>query len=436
MAIGMNEPTSRAAAAKPARNFGQRREATTIVISGNGRNRTINISPLVVSIAFSIAMTFSIGYFAATAYLVFHDDLVTAAMAHNARLRHEYEDRIANLRANLDRVTSRQLLDQQAIETRIAELMNRQAMLGGREGKLGELIERARENGVKTGEAAPRQETDPQQTGSISGTSPVFASAFALRGSTLDERQIEISPLSESLNIGNDTATHSLFSDVSGSIAAIETAQIELVEQYRSDAAAKAGRIAGALRGLRVSLPKAAKADTALGGPFIALGREVSFQDRIEALGQSLDALESLKKVATVLPLGNPARGHSVSSSFGARSDPFLGTAALHSGIDFRAPQGEPVAASARGTVIHAGPNGGYGNLVEMDHGNGFTTRYAHLSRILVKKGDKVVLGAIVGKVGSTGRSTGPHLHYEVRRNDKPVNPAPWLKAGKEIGGA
>jgi murein DD-endopeptidase MepM/ murein hydrolase activator NlpD len=122
-----------------------------------------------------------------------------------------------------------------------------------------------------------------------------------------------------------------------------------------------------------------------------------------------------------------------VTSSFGSRVDPFFGRAAMHSGIDFREEYGSPIRATAAGKVISAGQNGGYGNMVEIDHGNDITTRYAHMSAISVSAGDTVVAGAIVGKLGSTGRSTGPHLHYEVRINDEAVDPMRFLRAGGKL---
>src|SRR5262249_42700654 len=118
---------------------------------------------------------------------------------------------------------------------------------------------------------------------------------------------------------------------------------------------------------------------------------------------------------------------------FGVRHDPLIGIPAMHAGLDFRAPSGSPALATAPGTVVTAGWNGGYGRMVEIDHGNGFSTRYAHLSKIHVKVGQKVATGDTVGDVGSTGRSTGPHLHYEIRRNGDIVDPVGFLKAGSKL---
>ena len=122
-----------------------------------------------------------------------------------------------------------------------------------------------------------------------------------------------------------------------------------------------------------------------------------------------------------------------MTSTFGARSDPFLGTTAFHAGMDFRAATGSAVKATAAGVVTKAGWNGGYGRLVEIDHGNGYSTRYGHMSKIIVSEGDTVKIGDVIGAVGSSGRSTGPHLHYEVRKNGTAVDPLRFIKAGKRI---
>ena len=117
-------------------------------------------------------------------------------------------------------------------------------------------------------------------------------------------------------------------------------------------------------------------------------------------------------------------------SGFGVRSDPFHAGAAMHPGIDLAGSYGTPIYATADGTVLRAGWNsGGYGNLVEVDHGRGITTRYGHMSAILVQAGDHVTRGQQIGRMGSTGRSTGNHLHYEVRIDGRAMNPIPFMKS-------
>jgi murein DD-endopeptidase MepM/ murein hydrolase activator NlpD len=124
---------------------------------------------------------------------------------------------------------------------------------------------------------------------------------------------------------------------------------------------------------------------------------------------------------------------HWMSSSFGARRDPFTKQTAFHSGIDFSGPRGTDVLVTAPGKVIFAGPNGAYGNSVEVDHGYGLRTRYGHLDKIVATVGSELNEGAIVGTLGATGRTTGPHLHYEVWFNDTLRNPSKFLRAGRYV---
>ena len=137
------------------------------------------------------------------------------------------------------------------------------------------------------------------------------------------------------------------------------------------------------------------------------------------------------------MPVRKPIVGEiDLSSSFGVRSDPFGRGPAMHSGLDFRASHGDPVRATANGKVVSAGWNGGYGKMVEIDHGNDITTRYGHLSDIEVKVGQTVRVGQTIGRIGSTGRSTGPHLHYETRIDGDAVDPQKFLRAGLRLGNA
>jgi murein DD-endopeptidase MepM/ murein hydrolase activator NlpD len=125
------------------------------------------------------------------------------------------------------------------------------------------------------------------------------------------------------------------------------------------------------------------------------------------------------------MPFASWGRGWS--SRYGKRSDPLTGEKRMHKGMDFKAKYGVDVFASASGVVLFAGVSGGYGNLVQLRHANGYTTYYGHLSAILVKQGQKVRRGTRIGKVGTSGRVTGPHLHFEIRKNGKPVNPLPLI---------
>ena len=164
----------------------------------------------------------------------------------------------------------------------------------------------------------------------------------------------------------------------------------------------------------------------AVGGPYDSAGADPTFKQ----LFNSWKKLDTLAGGAIAIPSEKPLRTAEFTSGFGVRSDPFRHGAAMHPGIDLAAPYGTPVYATADGTVLRAGWNsGGYGNLVEIDHGRGIVTRYGHMSKVIVSEGQRITRGQQVGYVGSTGRSTGNHLHYEVRIDNSPVNPIPFMRS-------
>jgi murein DD-endopeptidase MepM/ murein hydrolase activator NlpD len=145
-------------------------------------------------------------------------------------------------------------------------------------------------------------------------------------------------------------------------------------------------------------------------------------------IGKAVDDVEYYRSVSEALPFGKPVWSYWVSSKFGVRKDPFNSKSARHKGIDLAAREGNKIRVMAKGRVVRTiHSNKGYGNLVEIDHGNGFVTKYAHLLKIYVKEGDMVKTEDAIGEVGSTGRSTGPHLHYEILYQGKPVNPMPFM---------
>ena len=219
-------------------------------------------------------------------------------------------------------------------------------------------------------------------------------------------------------------------------LAQIEARQFALAERLTGLAEARAARAEASIRrvGLNPRLMMA-KLDqnSAQGGPLLALtlkesGGGEDIDPRFARLGASLTRMSALERGLSAIPSHLPASLEFISSGFGYRSDPFTGQAALHSGLDFRGPMGAPIHAAADGTVSFAGTKAGYGNCLEISHGNGMVTRYAHLSAYRARVGQAVAAGDVVGAIGNTGRSTGPHLHFEVRIDDRAVNPRPFLE--------
>lgn len=159
----------------------------------------------------------------------------------------------------------------------------------------------------------------------------------------------------------------------------------------------------------------------------------MSLDDPVYKLVQQQQRLVSFATVLGSMPVMVPVRSYYISSPFGARTDPFHGNAARHMGVDLSGERGSPVQASATGVVTDAGLNGAYGRFVEIDHGNGFKTRYGHLKSILVRAGQKVAQGEEIGLMGSSGRSTGTHLHYEIWFAGQPLNPLKFFKAADDV---
>jgi murein DD-endopeptidase MepM/ murein hydrolase activator NlpD len=399
--------------------FGKRKEPHTIIIAHGDSIKHFTIKPWMALTSGALLAAMALGYLVATSYLVLRDDLIGATIARQARLQHAYEDRISALRTQVDRITSRQLLDQQLMESKVVELIERQEQLTSRDGELGSVMKKAR---------------------AALGSIPVTAGKPDERASLLDETttgSISASLFSGAKSAPSETTADRadrLFVAINRSLKDIDTKQIKQVRYLADTARTSATKISDALAvaGYRLK----SEPPTAEGGPFIAADSAeamASFRAEVEGLDSALNYLKKARKAVRLFPFANPAPGSEITSSFGARKDPLLGTAALHSGMDFRASIGDPVKATAYGKVISSGRNGGYGNMVEIDHSNGLATRYAHMSRLLVSEGDEVEPGTVVGLAGSTGRSTGPHLHYEVRKENIAVDPAAFIRAGRKI---
>lgn len=221
-------------------------------------------------------------------------------------------------------------------------------------------------------------------------------------------------------------------------LARMEARQLAFVERLTRYADRRAEEAAQAIRKLGLN-PNAMLASTggpaARGGPYLSLAtsRDGSLDPRFQRLGVSLARMDALERGLASIPQVLPARLEFISSGFGYRSDPFNGSAAFHAGLDFRGPHGSPIYAAAKGKVSYAGYRQGYGKCVEIDHGNGLMTRYAHMSRFGTTVGQPVAAGDVIGAIGSTGRSTGPHLHFEVRVHDRAVNPRPFLESARDV---
>ena len=220
-------------------------------------------------------------------------------------------------------------------------------------------------------------------------------------------------------------------------LARIEVRQIRFAEKMTKVAQTRTLQAEAAIRqfGLNPEV-LARQARNAQGGlfePFFGKGKKDARDPRFLNLAAALGRMDAMERALAAIPTAMPAASMMMSSGFGYRADPFTGAAAMHAGLDFKGPIGTPILAAAKGKVVLAGFNGGYGNSVEIRHANGLVTRYAHLSGVDVRRGQMVERGVQIGRMGSTGRSTGSHLHFEVRLNGQAINPRKFLEANPDV---
>ena len=350
-------------------------------------------------------------------YFTFRDDVLTQLIARQAEMQHAYEDRIAEMRGQIDRVTSRQLLDQEQFEQKLDTIARRQQTLEQRSATLGALA-------------------DPATTGSINKTPPRDApqkpSPIGDGASRLERGLSAIASRFTGRPAASGGGLAGTLTRMQDALDRVETRQTTALANIEESYGAKARRLRGVL--VELGLAAGKPLPEAMGGPFVPAKGD-SFERQLLRINIARGHVDRLNRTLAAVPVRQPLPGElDQSSGFGVRVDPFFGRPAMHTGLDFRGEQGDPVRATAAGTVSQAGWNGGYGKLVEIDHGNGLATRYGHLSEILVREGQSIKVGQIVGRVGSTGRSTGPHLHYETRNDGDAVDPNKFLRAGAKLG--
>ncbi len=415
----------------------------------------------------------ALAYVGATAVYVMRDEMLSSMMQRQSAMQVAYEDRLADMRIQLDRVTSNQLLDQNSLEARIHDLISRQARLESRSSMVASLAAGAgisapatpsQRQPARAAAALPinpllgnLQKPLPAGISAYAPTSHGAAATSVIRsiprpgavevqssGEKRVQRGASLAPGDMSVIAADPNLPAEIrIGSIVRSLDRLEAEQIRSVNVIAAQARKTETQLRQAIAatGLPVEKLQAPAGKTAramaTGGPFVPFKLDPNgspFEREVLRLQGHVEAADRYRRVAVRLPLRVPLAGNpEITSGFGSRVDPFNGRMASHTGIDFRQAYGSPVRATAAGTVISAAPQGGYGNMVEVDHGNGVTSRYAHMSAILVKSGQTVLPGSILGRLGSTGRSTGPHLHYEVRYNEQPLNPRRFLTAGLKL---
>ncbi len=385
-----------------------------VIIARGDKVRSFALRPGRVVFGALAAILVVSGSLAAGGYFFLRDDLQVTSVAEENQLRQQYERRIADLNRQMEAVVSRNIVETTNLNDQVAELTDRQNELFQRQQLLTGLANDALAAGIDvlpmlapTPIANPLRDDSPAPTTGVGGPiDPVTTGA--------------VGPTAEA-----DVPHAEVLAAIDATANWVDESQQDALATLADAITQRANELAQALQRLGYTdMPGE-------GGPLVPVDTTTDFR----AVTEDLTAFTELQDYARTLPLGLPLDTIQVTSGFGRRVDPFLGTMAMHTGVDLAAVSGTPVHATGPGRIITASYNGGYGNEVEIDHGNGVTTIYGHLSSIGVHVGDIVETGAVIGRVGSTGRSTGPHLHYEIRRDDQPFDPMPHLQTSTAIAG-
>jgi murein DD-endopeptidase MepM/ murein hydrolase activator NlpD len=402
--------------------------------------KQVRFGPVVFWIVIGTVTALGMWSAATATYFAFRDDVLTRLIARQAEMQYAYEDRIAELRAKVDRTTSRQLLDQEQFDQKLDQVMRRQTTLESRATALGAIPDMQVTGSLK---APPRGTTasEPPPSGTPK-PSPISDTVIFVAPPDREARLESRAPLVT-------TAQPNKFAKIQGvdnvivrlqtSLDQVEGRQLAALSSVEDGMESRVRRMRGVFSdlGLDMTQLEAATPRVGMGGPYVPVKLAADagpFERQLYRINITRAQMERLNRTLALVPYRKPVIGEvEFTSGFGIRTDPFLGRPAMHTGLDFRAAMGDPVRATANGKVASSGWAGGYGRMVEIDHGNGLSTRYGHLSEISVKVGDTIKIGQVIGAVGSTGRSTGPHLHYETRIDGEAVDPQKFLRAGVRL---
>lgn len=412
------------------------RDGYTLVHAG----KQVRFGPVVFWIVVGTVTVLGMWSAATATYFAFRDDVLTRLIARQAEMQYAYEDRIAELRAKVDRTTSRQLLDQEQFDQKLDQIMRRQTTLESRATALGAIPDV-----TVTGSIRPSARGAAASDSAPSGTpkpSPISDTVIFVAPPDREARLESRAPIVPAIQPNQFTkirGVDNVLVRLQSSLDKVESRQMAALNAVEDSMESRVRRMRGVFSdlGLDMAQMEAAAPRAPMGGPFVPVklpANAGAFERQLYRINITRAQVDRLNRTLALVPYRKPVVGEvEFTSGFGVRSDPFLGRPAMHTGLDFRAAIGDPVRATANGKVASAGWAGGYGRMVEIDHGNGLSTRYGHLSEIDVKVGDQIKIGQVIGEVGSTGRSTGPHLHYETRIDGEAVDPQKFLRAGVRL---
>ncbi len=428
-------PPRRPATHHPASNSAQGGDGYTIVHAG----KQVRFGPVVFWIVVGTVVLLGMWSAATATYFAFRDDVLTRLIARQAEMQYAYEDRIAELRAKVDRTTSRQLLDQEQFDQKLDQIMRRQTALESRATALGAIPDVAVTGSIRP--PARGATADPAPSGTPK-PSPISDTVIFVAPPDREARLESRTPVTvkpQPNQFAKVQGIDNVLVRLQTSLDQVERRQLAALSSAEEGIESRVRRMRGVITdlGLDMAQLEAATPRSGVGGPFVPVKLSAdagTFERQLYRINVNRTQMQRLNATLALVPYRKPVIGEvEFTSGFGVRSDPFLGRPAMHTGLDFRAASGDPVRATANGKVVSSGWAGGYGRMVEIDHGNGLSTRYGHLSEIHVKVGDIIKIGQVIGAVGSTGRSTGPHLHYETRIDGDAVDPQKFLRAGVRL---
>ena len=408
-------------------------EGYTLVHAG----KQVRFGPVVFWIAVGTVVLLGMWSAATATYFAFRDDVLTRLIARQAEMQYAYEDRISELRAKVDRTTSRQLLDQEQFDQKLDQIMKRQSALESRATALGAMPDVA-----TTGSIKPQGRADAAPSSGTPKPSPISDTVIFVAPPDREARLESRAPLiakAQPNQFAKAQGVDNVLVRLQTSLDQVERRQVAALSSVEDGIESRVRRMRGVISdlGLNMAQLEAATPRSGMGGPYVPVKLAPdagAFERQLYRININRAQMQRLNQTLALVPYRKPVVGEvEFTSGFGVRSDPFLGRPAMHTGLDVRAAQGDPVRVTANGKVVSAGWAGGYGRMVEVDHGNGLSTRYGHLSEIGVKVGEYVKIGQVIGAVGSTGRSTGPHLHYETRIDGEAVDPQKFLRAGVRL---
>ncbi|KAA0073381.1 M23 family metallopeptidase [Tardiphaga sp. P9-11] len=401
--------------------------------------KQVRIGPVVFWIVVGTVTVLGAWSAATATYFAFRDDVLTKLIARQADMQYAYEDRIAELRSKIDRTTSRQMLDQEQFDQKLDQVMRRQTTLESRASALGAMPDLSVTGSISK---PPARGAAIEPTTSIPKPSPISDTVTFVappdREARLESRTPALTAQQPS-QFAKLGGVDTVIGRLQASLDQVESRQIATLAAAEESMDSKVRRMRGAISDLGLNMAKLESATprAPMGGPFVPVKLSSSadpFERQLYRIHVTRAQMDKLNRTMALVPYRKPVVGEvEFTSGFGVRSDPFLGRPAMHTGLDFRGATGDPIRATANGRVVSAAYAGGYGRMVEIDHGNGLSTRYGHMSAINVKVGDTIKIGQVIGLVGSTGRSTGPHLHYETRIDGEAVDPQKFLRAGVRL---